>query len=61
MTPPETLVSCHAYVGLTPALSHDQVLKKESSKLSMNLGPPDDQYDGEMWWQNLRRWGKSDF
>ena len=26
----------------------------------MNLGPPD-QYDAEMWWQNLRRWGKSDF
>ena len=26
----------------------------------MNLGPPD-QYDAEMWWQNIRRWGKSDF
>ena len=45
---------------ITPALSHDHVLKKESSKWSMNLGPPD-QYDAEMWWQNLRRLGKSDF
>ena len=46
--------------AFTPALSHDQVLKKGSSKRSMNLGPTY-QYDAEMWWQNLRRWGKSDF
>ena len=46
--------------GHTPALSHNQVFKKGSSKWSMNLGPPY-QYDAEMWWQNLRRWGKSYF
>ena len=45
---------------LTSDLSHDQVKKKGSSKRSMNLGPPY-QYDAEMCWQNLRRWGKSDF
>ena len=43
----------------TPALSHDKVLKKGLNKHSMNFGPSD-QYDTEMWWQNLRRWGKSD-
>ena len=32
---------------ITPALSHDQVFKKVSSKGSMNSGPPD-QYDAEM-------------
>ena len=48
------------FIYFTPALSHDQVSKKESSKRSMNLGPPD-QYDAEMWWQNLRTLGKSDF
>ena len=60
MTPPETLVSCHAYVGLTPALSHDQVLKKGLSKRSM-ISEPFGPTDTRKYCQNLKTWGKTDF
>ena len=44
----------------TPALSHDQVLKKGSSKRSMN-SEPFRLTDTGKYCQNLKTWGKTDF
>ena len=44
----------------TPALSHDQDLKKESSKRSM-YSEPFSHTDTGKYCQNLKTWGKTDF
>ena len=44
----------------TPALSHDQDLKKESSKWSM-YSEPFWLTDTGKYCQNLKTWGKTDF
>ena len=49
------LQSAHTYFSNIVGPFQHLVLILEHYK-----GPPD-QYDAEMWWQNLRKWGKSEF